>query len=145
METLNKLSEVINMTQVNGEYMNIICMGDFNFPKVDWKNLDVSGSQPMQLFDFMSQFYLTNIVQESTCYDKMLDLILVSDVTWINNIEMEENQIFSDHNFINMTLSFNIKKVKKCNKKNIYNTTISLFTINHQDKAINLLRQNDIS
>ena len=107
------------MVQSNGEYSNILCIGDFNFSKVNLNNLDMSASQPKLLINFMSQFYLTNIVQESLRYDKVLDLILVTDETWFNNIEMEGNQIFNDHSFINMMLSFNIKKVKKSNKKNI--------------------------
>ena len=59
----------------------------------------------------MNQFYLSNIITESTRCDKMLDLVLVSDRSWFSNIEFEENQIFSDHNFINMTLTFNIEKI----------------------------------
>ena len=102
---MNRISEAIDMAQVNGSYSNIICSGDFNLKSVKWNEgiMDYEVgmcSQAEILATFMRNYFLLNHVNIPTRLNNVLDLVMSNVPDWFGKTECEINTNFSDHNFV---------------------------------------------
>lgn len=77
----------------------VLVMGDFNYPDIDWDSLnhDQSSSEFMNL---ILESYLFQHVSEPTRDKNILDLVFTSEESMIDNIEVREHLSTSDHNIL---------------------------------------------
>ena len=80
--------------------VDIICLGDFNFPKVDC-GICPTLSQPALLFNFVSSLFLDQVVSNLTRGSNMLDLIFASSDI-IQEILIKGTTI-SDHDLLDQS------------------------------------------
>ena len=69
-----QLTKVIETTAHNGA-LNV---GDFNYPSIDWENLDADNSSRYFL-DLVTDSFLTQHVSSSTRSCNILDLLFTTD------------------------------------------------------------------
>lgn len=82
---------------------NIICMGDFNAPAIDWSSMTVSGHEVSigrELLNISLSCGLHQIVKESTRNGAVLDLVFVSTSLAISGFECDIIDGISDHNAV---------------------------------------------
>lgn len=83
----------------------VLLGGDFNFPGINWLTSTVtSGShrhECLRLLDTMPAFHLTQLVQEPTRCDHVLDLLFTNLPTRSRTYVLEE---ISDHRFVHSLL-----------------------------------------
>ena len=88
-----------NSIQINNEALyslinrvskeEVVIMGDFNFPELDWGRANSIGdSHPF--IECMSNNFLTQLVEEPTRDKNYLDLILCSDPSLVENVRVGE-------------------------------------------------------
>lgn len=82
------------MDELSGR--NLILMGDFNFPDIDWERL-TSGNDGHIFLDKVMDCFLVQHVNFPTREDNILDLVLSSDQNMICNIESIGKLGSSDH------------------------------------------------
>ena len=89
-----------------------IITGDFNCPKINWKNktADVEGRR---LLDFASDELLTQWVNEATRGNNILDLVFSSEDNLISNIEVKDKLGKSDHNIVEFEIKTNFSQKKR--------------------------------
>ncbi len=89
---------------------SIIC-GDFNLPRIDWKNLTCD-SEGSRLLKVVKKLYLSQFVREPTLDNNVLDIVLASDAELINTCEVGEVLANSDHNIVRCEINceVNIKE-----------------------------------
>jgi hypothetical protein len=104
LEQLNdSLSRVCNKTNAN-----IWLSGDFNLGHIDWNITSVLPSKPdpslhQNLLDILNDHNLTQVIDKSTRNDRTLDLLCMSNPSFINRIETlppmgDHDIIFSEIN-----------------------------------------------
>lgn len=98
---------------------NLILLGDFNLSEFDWvNNRPLTNSEHHTLLqDIVHENFLSQIVNEPTRDQNILDLLLTTNVDLINNIEVGEP--FSDHNMITFTINVTPYQ-SRVSKKDIY-------------------------
>ena len=90
---------------------NIIMLGDFNFPRMDWQAEDVRGAgnsttereAAQMLCNFMSDHCLTQLIDEATREQNILDLLLTNNNDLVYDFEVRDSGL-SDHRMIMITL-----------------------------------------
>jgi ribonuclease P/MRP protein subunit RPP40 len=87
----------------------VVVMGDFNFPELDWSNLDNLDVQN-SFVDCLFNNFLLQLVDEPTRGNNYLDLILSSEENMIQNLSVGEHFETSDHQVIRFDLLS--KKIK---------------------------------
>ena len=96
----------------------VVIMGDFNFPELDWGRADSIGdSHPF--IECMSNNFLTQLVEEPTRAKNYLDLILCSDSSLIEYASVGEPFETSDHQIV--TFSLATKEFSRKHTKQFYN------------------------
>ena len=99
-----------------------VILGDFNYPDVNWDNL--SGVAASEAFrDTINNCFLTQMVRRSTRGSSILDLILSTDPSIFENVEVIEPLLGSDHNAVMCTISFN---APECITSNVSSHTLDL-------------------
>jgi hypothetical protein len=79
-------------------------MGDFNFPELDWsKPESLSESHPF--LKCLNDNFLEQLVDEPTRDANILDLVVTSDMSMINNLTVGEPFETSDHQMIRFELT----------------------------------------
>ena len=79
---------------------NSVIIGDFNFPKIDWRTMTPTGAKvEMELFlDSIQESFLNQLVRSSTHRaGNILDLVLVNNENTIHDMQILEEQAISDH------------------------------------------------
>jgi hypothetical protein len=95
-EALYKLIDTVSK-------QNVIIMGDFNFPELDWGTPEVI--DPGHPFiECINNNFLTQVVTEPTRGRNYLDLVLSSEEGFIENITVRESLEASDHQMISFEL-----------------------------------------
>ena len=89
--------------------VNMLIVGDFNFPDIDWQRLTAS-SGGYEFLQFTLDLNFKQLVKEPTRQKNFLDLILTNN-EFIRNCEVNEE--FSDH----LSVLFEIKRVCKIRHK----------------------------
>ena len=88
-----------------------IILGDFNLPRIDWKNLSAD-NEGSQLLKLVKKLYLSQFVTEPTLDNNLLDIVLASEADLINACEVGEALANSDHRIIRCEINceVNIKE-----------------------------------
>ena len=82
---------------------NIIMLGDFNFPDIDWTKPDLSCTYAIPLLSLSDCFFLNQQVLEPTRKSNILDLIFSPD-DFVNSIDVTDS-LLSDHRIITVKTS----------------------------------------
>ena len=121
------LSEFLSLLQfldlylkdaVNDETNDVLILGDFNFPGIDWQHLSYARTTKDQnasselLLEFMSDHLLAQCVDKSTRGDAILDLILTNNDRAIGSIK-SSSTCLSDHNLVEVVMKYNPLKGTK--------------------------------
>ena len=83
---------------------NIVVVGDFNFPHIDWNSINISCNQAAKLKLLTQHLFLCQYVKTPTRNENILDLIFSND-EMILTVETNKT-VVSDHNIINAELRF---------------------------------------
>lgn len=98
--------------KTENDHHDIIIMGDFNFPNINWKDITIQPKtkdqtlQCEQLLHFMSVNLSSQLVPEPTRKENILDLLLSNNDRIFSQIKTY-NTPLSDHNLIKADLLFN--------------------------------------
>ena len=119
-QQLNKIEEYLK--SINRPSPNIMLLGDFNFPHLQWGSQDgqakiteVTGttrdvkSQAHHLFRLCNDYNLSQFVYKRTRKNNTLDLIFTNNEDLVHYMEVTPT-IFSDHNIIEVTSRLNITR-----------------------------------
>ena len=94
---------------------NALIFGDFNYPNIDWINLDVnSGSR--HFLDILNDSYLTQHVTRPTRGSNILYLVLTTESDMISEFEVPEHLANCDHNILAWEIDCNAPVVLIINK-----------------------------
>jgi hypothetical protein len=94
----------------------VIIVGDFNFPELDWSSLDnVDVAHPF--VENLGNNFLVQHVDKPTRGNNYLDLVLSSDETMINNLDVGETFETSDHQIVRFNL-LGLKEIPKDKPRN---------------------------
>ena len=116
-EELNELHKVIERASQG----NVIIMSDFNYPKTNWDTLDCDSSS-MAFRDLILDIYLYQHVRQTTRLNNTLDLVIFSNASMVNDVQVLEHLGNSDHNTLvwNLTCDVGLTKnpipIRKYNK-----------------------------
>ena len=105
------------MLKVNFEKKSgVILTGDFNMPKVDWREMTCKHDPPQeQLMQTISNLALEQLIHVPTHkYGNILDILAVSQVTEIENLQVLDTKDVigkscSDHFLVRFNLNVKIK------------------------------------
>lgn len=90
----------------------VIIVGDFNFPSVNWTDMKISGGtaeerqQATALKRLNESFYLSQIIREPTRGNNILDLVITNSFSLIHSYHTI-NTIMSDHKLIYVHTNIN--------------------------------------
>jgi len=87
-KSLEELEKAIDKITEENKNSNIILAGDFNCPDIDWNNLSIRKDAPdpevqKQLIDITSQAGLTQIHEEPTRENNILDLVFTTNTSLV--------------------------------------------------------------
>ena len=72
---------------------------DFNYPNVDWEDLDADNSSRYFL-DLVNDSFLTQHVSSPSRGTNILDLVFTTDPGMVEEIQVRENLANCDHNIL---------------------------------------------
>lgn len=99
-------TELINLIKEACKEGEIIIMGDFNFPNIDWKFDRVHNGQGAEFLEGIQDCFLYQMVNEATREKAMLDLVFSSCEDKVHNLTVGEHLGESDHNIIRFSIWF---------------------------------------
>lgn len=76
---------------------NVLVMGDFNFPGINWEIQSASGTHCSKFLECIQDCFLYQHVGVATRGDNILDLVLSSEQNMVENLEVKEPFGDSDH------------------------------------------------
>ena len=118
-EIVNKIRLCIG--EMSTPLCDIIMLGDFNFPLIDWQSTVISSTHANSSLDLTNFLYLDQLVQRPTRGANIIDLVFSNPLS-IDNIDSIESSI-SDHNIIKVVTCI----TKSPLKKNCLNPVTSVF------------------
>ena len=83
---------------------NVIIMGDFNFPELRWEGDNSSTMNEHPFITCINDNFLEQLIDKPTRGENILDLILCSDSSFVQNVTVEEPFATSDHHIIRFDL-----------------------------------------
>ena len=90
------------------QYPNIVVCGDFNFPKIQWEEMDKTNAVKELLFvEILNDHFLCQINHTPTCGLNVVDLLITSVPNHICLTEIlppEQSSVFTDHKTISIQL-----------------------------------------
>ena len=98
----------------NTSNKNVILMGDFNYPEIDWlsQSVDSSAHNDCKMFlDVVEDCFLTQHVLEYTRDNATLDLILTREPDLVSDITIGDNFSSSDHNMITFKIHYSSPRI----------------------------------
>ena len=78
-----------------------VIFGDFNYPSIDYVNLDADNSSRYFL-DLVNYSFLTQHVSSPTRGTNILDLVFITNRGMVEEIQMRENLANCDHNILTL-------------------------------------------
>ena len=113
--------DVVLYREINSLSLNkqAIIIGDFNCPNIDWGSMhgDQEGNK---LIEMIEDTFLTQIVDQPTRENNILDLILVTDPDLISNCEVGEKVNGCDHHLIRFDVNIEQKLCENKSQKPDY-------------------------
>ena len=93
---IEKLNEALDLAQSHGKYQNLVIGGDLNFKNLKWAlgsiELEIGMSaQEESIVSFMSDRFLTNIVDKPTRNENILDVIMTNVPEIFGEVDVENN------------------------------------------------------
>ena len=79
---------------------DVILTGDFNFRNISWVNLAASNEIEQTFLDSLSENFLTQMVDEPTRGDNILDLLITNNPDLFSSVAVQPPFSNSDHNTI---------------------------------------------
>ena len=113
MNYLEGLKRSLEKVTVVCDHTNIVLLGDFNFPDIDWDL--ICPSQPNVLShyfcDNIVNFYgFSQLIDEPTRRDAILDLVISNRPESIKNIQILDGIGSSDHNVVSLKLTCKVTR-----------------------------------
>ena len=91
-------------------YKNVVLCGDFNYPGINWNLLHASTPSSQLFLDTVLDCYLVQVVDKPTRGENILDLILTSNEALVDNVNIEEPFVSSDHCVVKFDITCNISR-----------------------------------
>jgi hypothetical protein len=119
LEDLENLQQ--SLSKINTNTNNIILMGDFNLPSINWENGTNKPSPQygtcinQKILDIISDNNMEQIVTEPTRENNTLDLCFTNNPGLVQNLEVEPG--ISDHNMVTIAVNTKAKIHKKPPRK----------------------------
>ena len=99
------------------QYQNIVISGDFNFPKIQWDEMDKTNSVNDLLFvEMLNDHFLCQLNNTPTRGNNVLDLVITSvpnHVRLTETLSPEQSSVFTDHDAISFDFTAFIKAPRK--------------------------------
>ena len=113
----------LTLTRVAAEFQNIVVLGDFNLPCIDWQSTDCTARGSDSAFvRIMQSFSLEQLNSvPSNSHNHILDLIFTSDSDIVDNIMNLECNFPSDHNVLYFDVNVDHSNYAKNDKRIFYN------------------------
>ena len=118
LNSFNKLLQYIQCyldPLMEEKHQDIIIIGDFNFPNIDWPTQTCNPSLGREqqesgeaFIDFIQHNMLDQVVDRPTRDQNTLDLFLTNNSRVIRNIEADKSTL-SDHSIVSVNLLYNMK------------------------------------
>ena len=113
----NELFKIIQRTIGTRD---LVLLGDFNYPHINWDSLDSSDKMGADFIDEIQDRFLLQLVREPTRSEAILDLILTTDEDLVSNVRVGEHLGNSDHNIIRFDLGLHYARKKSSRKVPIF-------------------------
>lgn len=94
---------------------NLICMGDFNLPGLQWSSLSITGhdgSICRELLNFSLSCGLKQVVKQCTRQTSVLDLVFISAPLLENGFNSEVVDGISDHKAVLVSIACSVPKTR---------------------------------
>ena len=89
--------------------LKFIILGDLNFPNINWLGLSAPrGYYDRFCIEFLCKNALFQLVQNPTCNNNVLDIIITNNVSMVNNLRINFPFASSDHSSIEFFVPINI-------------------------------------
>ena len=88
----------------------ILWMGDFNYPDIDWNSLHASTTAGQCFVDCIEDEFLVQHVKEATRGKAVLDLVITSEPDMIDTVEVSDTFGSSDHSILRWTTNVTVDK-----------------------------------
>ena len=112
-EAIGKLQdEIDSICQRSGEEPEMVILGDFNLPQMDWNDTSdmKSGTKcngpDQQILELINQNFLEQIVKTPTRGHNILDLVLTNTPEYFVNVQTKDAPV-SDHRLVECALAYN--------------------------------------
>ena len=102
-DLLNEL--LVNISNLEESFSHVLLTGDYNFPSVDWESWSAKDKVSLNFLECIRDCFFHQMVDQPTRYrinqqPSILDLILVNDKNYIQNIDYQAPLGNSDHNVL---------------------------------------------
>ena len=109
-EAMKKLQEEIESVCKPGEEPELILLGDFNLPEMNWECLNTRNGGAkgpyQQTLELINENFLEQLVKSPTRGSNILDIVLTNTPDYFVHVETAEIKI-SDHRLVDCTLAHN--------------------------------------
>ncbi|PFX11632.1 hypothetical protein AWC38_SpisGene24556 [Stylophora pistillata] len=111
--------------------INLVVVGDFNFPNIDWNLGCPTGSDPetVEFCNVLDDFFLlqknlhvTRNTSNPGSHGNILDLVLTNDELLVDDILVHSNAFDSDHH--PLTFELHVKKTRPRNAQHVVNPNL---------------------
>ena len=133
-EALENVKETIDKAvEKDPKLSNIIQVGDYNFPFVDWKNRNAYKICPLAgrkaddkrqaelLIEHMDEYYMENCCLKPTRGQNILDLVLSNNLNMVGEASVLISKSISDHNLLEIPINHSFNQPKESKRKALYN------------------------
>ena len=122
-EMMNDLQKFIHKVNPRNQ-IEIIIMGDFNMPCINWADISIEKSYPKNttdcarlLLNFMEHNFLSQYIDVPTRKDNILDLCLTNSERLVLKINSECTKL-SDHNIVTITTGYCLDTIPESKTNN---------------------------
>jgi hypothetical protein len=133
---LDKLQRIIDAHSTDERSADLYITGDFNLPLFDWDQCQIPSHPPCgaysRLMAFIEVNFLSQMVNEPTRMNNVLDLVLTNCPQYILDVETEQTEL-SDHKLVKCLLGFNT-----ISRKEVVPTVVD----QHSFRAVNYHKAN---
>ena len=104
----NNLNTIVK--NICSTYKNMILSDDFNYPCINWNLLQANTPSSQLFLDTVLDCYLVEVGDKPTRGENILDLILTSNEALVDNVNIEEPFVSSDHCVVNFDITCDISR-----------------------------------
>lgn len=104
----NNLQLVNTISDLATQIENCILVGDFNYPDVDWGNMNGGSSSSTEFVDMCLSHGFSQLVVSGTRGDSILDLVLSNRAALVRNVAVKPPIGTSDHSAVEFSVRSNL-------------------------------------